>query len=299
MASVSVIIPTLNAGTMLDQLIASLSEQTVDCHIIIVDSSSSDKTAAIAEKKKLKLLTISSSDFNHGKTRNLGLQGEESGIVIFLTQDACPVDRYCLENLVKPFKDSHIVASFGRQIPHTEASPLEKFTRKFNYPETPMVKGLEDLPKLGIKTFFFSNVCSAIKTKEFNELGCFPENIVMFEDLIFAAKAILKGYKIAYVPDAKVWHSHNFSLIQQFRRYRDAGVSLRNNSWIFEHTAANSEGVKFLKQLVCYLSREHQYRWIPYAIAESIFKFSGFWLGMHGISSYKNVFAPPRPIRNA
>ena len=299
MANVSVIIPTLNAETKLAPLIASLSKQTLDCHIVIVDSSSSDKTAAIAESKKMKLLTIAKSDFNHGKTRNLGFQGEESDIAIFLTQDAYPVDQCCLENLIKPLKDSHILASFGRQIPQPDASPLEKFTRKFNYPETPMVKGLEDLPKLGIKTFFFSNVCSAIKAKEFNELGCFPENIVMFEDLIFAAKAILKGYKIAYVPDAKVWHSHNFSLFQQFRRYRDAGVSLRNNSWIFEHAAANSEGVKFLKQLVCYLSREHQYRWIPYAIAESIFKFAGFWLGMHGISPYKNIFAPPQTKSNA
>jgi rhamnosyltransferase len=41
----------------------------------------------------------------------------------------------------------------------------------------------------------------------------------MFGDLIFAAKAILKGYKIAYVPEAKVTHSHNFSLVQQFERY--------------------------------------------------------------------------------
>ena len=96
------------------------------------------------------------------------------------------------------------MASFGRQIPRPDASPTENFTRLFNYPETPMIKGIEDLPRLGIKTFFFSNVCSAIKTKEFKELGGFPENIIMFEDLIFAAKAILKGYKIAYVPEAKV-----------------------------------------------------------------------------------------------
>jgi len=68
-------------------------------------------------------------------------------------------------------------------------------------------------PEIGIKIFFFSNACSTIKVKEFKELGSFFENIIMLEDLIFAAKAILNGYKIAYVPEAKVWHSHNFSLV--------------------------------------------------------------------------------------
>jgi rhamnosyltransferase len=152
-----------------------------------------------------------------------------------------------------------------------------------------MVKGIEDIPRNGIKTFFFSNVCSAIKTKEFKELGGFPENIIMFEDLIFAAKAILNGYKIAYVPEAKVWHSHNFSLVQQFRRYQDAGTSLRNNAWIFEHAKANREGIEFLKQEIAFLFNKGQYQWIPYAITESIFKFAGFWLGLHDMTSRRRL----------
>jgi rhamnosyltransferase len=293
---VSVIIPTLNAETSLNLLISSLNVQTIECQITIVDSSSSDKTASIAESRKLKLVTISNIAFNHGKTRNLGIQGEENDVVVFLTQDALPVDHFFLEHLIKPLEDQQILASFGRQIPRPDASPVEEFTRLFNYPDNPMVKGIDDLPKFGIKTFFFSNVCSAIKTKEFKELGGFPENIIMFEDLIFAAKAILKGYKIAYVPAAKVWHSHNFSLIQQFRRYQDAGISLRNNAWIFQYVKANREGAELLKQELVYLSKNHQYHWIPYAIAESAFKFTGFWLGLHGMTSRRRAaVSSPHP----
>jgi len=77
--------------------------------------------------------------------------------------------------------------------------------------ERPMLKKKKVQPEIGIKTFFFSHACSTIKVKEFKELGGFYENIIMFGDLIFAAKAILKGYKIAYVPETKVIHSHNFS----------------------------------------------------------------------------------------
>lgn len=286
---VSIIIPTLNAARYISEIISSLRQQTIECEIVIVDSSSIDNTVHIAKTGHLKTLTIRHEDFNHGNTRNTGVQAANNNTVVFLTQDALPCDDRCLENLIKPLQNPQIAASFGRQVPRPDASPTEKFTRLFNYPDTPAVKGLEDIPRLGIKTFFFSNVCSAIKIKEFKELGGFPENIIMFEDLIFAAKAILKGYKIAYVPDAKVWHSHNFSLLQQFRRYQDAGISLLNNSWIFEYTKANREGVEFLKRQIVYLSRNHQYQWISYAIAESAFKFAGFWLGLHGINPRKTT----------
>lgn len=286
---VSVIIPTFNAGIYINGLISSLREQSIECEIIIINSSSSDKTNSMVNTGNTKIVTIRKEDFSHGKTRNLGVQLSKSDIAIFLTQDALPMDLQCLKKLIEPLERFRVVASFGRQIPHADSSPTEKFARLFNYPDTPAIKGLEDIPRLGIKTFFFSNVCSAIKTKEFKELGGFPENIIMFEDLIFAAKAILKGYKIAYVPDAKVWHSHNFSLVQQFRRYQDAGISLRNNAWIFEHSKANREGVEFLKRQIVYLSRNHQYQWIPYAIAESIFKLAGFWFGLHGVNSRKKT----------
>jgi rhamnosyltransferase len=280
---INILIPTLNAGLVLKQILKSLKGQSVPCEIVIADSSSSDETISIATSNNARAIKIRKEDFNHGRTRNLIASKSSGEIIVFMTQDAIPVDDHCIERLIAPLQKSEIVASFARQIPMSDASPLEQFARIFNYPDVPTVKGLEDVPRLGIKTFFFSNVCSAIKTKEFKELGGFPENIIMFEDLILAAKAILKGHKIAYVPEAAVWHSHNFSLTQQFRRYSDAGISLRNNAWIFNHTKASREGLSFLKQELLYLSRKHQYRWIPYAITESIFKLAGFWLGLHGI----------------
>lgn len=286
---VSVIIPTLNAEKQLESLLLMLREQSISPEILIIDSSSTDNTKRIAKRMNIKVITIDKADFNHGKARNTAARESNNEILIFITQDSVPLDRQCLERLIAPLQRPQIVASFARQVPKSDASPVEQFSRYFNYPDKPMLKGLEALPSFGIKTFFFSNVCSAIKSKEFNELERFPENIIMFEDLIFAAKAIMKGYKIAYVPDARVWHSHNFSLLQQFCRYQDAGISLRNNSWVFEQAKTNREGVEFLKQQIDYLYKTHQNKWIPYAIAESIFKFSGFWLGLHGINPRKKM----------
>jgi rhamnosyltransferase len=267
----------------LERLLLSLSNQTIAQEIIIVDSSSTDHTVNVAQNYGANVFTVNKNDFNHGKTRNLGANVVTGEVVVFMTQDGLLNSNHSLEKLLEPLANDDIIATYGRQVPQSDASPIEAFTRLFNYPKTPTVKGINDLPKLGIKTFFLSNVCSAIKVKEFKELGGFPENIIMFEDLIFAAKAILKGYKIAYVPEAKVIHSHNFSLMQQFERYLDAGISLKNNAWIFEHASANREGLTFLQEEIKYLSANHHYYWIPYAIAESVFKFAGFWLGIHGI----------------
>ncbi len=291
---VSVIVPTLNAEMYARNLLSSLSGQSVECEVIIVDSSSLDKTSSIVVSHNAKIVTVRKKDFNHGRTRNLGAQNASGNIVIFLTQDSLPYSTKCLEYLIKPLENSQIVASYARQIPRQDARPPETFARLFNYPDEPAVKGLDDLPELGMKTFFFSNVCSAIKTEEFKKLGGFPENILMFEDLIFAAKAILNGYKIAYVPEAKVWHSHKLSLVQQFQRYRDAGLSLRNNSWIFEHVKANKEGAKFLKREITYLLTKRLYGWVPYALVESIFKFSGYWLGLRGITSHERIINSSR-----
>lgn len=278
---INVVIPTFNAETYIDKLLHALRSQSVDCEVLLIDSSSTDGTLCVAAGYDIKTSIIKKTDFNHGKARNLGAQACTGDIVVFLTQDALPCDDQCIENLIRPLDDPRIVGSYARQIPYQDAPPPEKFARLFNYPNVPTVKGLQDLPKFGIKTFFFSNVCSAIKIKEFKELGEFPENIVMFEDMIFAAKAILHGYKIAYTPEAKVFHSHDFSLKQQFQRYLEAGVSLRNNNWLLRYATGNSEGVRFLKEEILYLSKRAQYRWIPYILAESVGKYMGYWLGLH------------------
>jgi rhamnosyltransferase len=119
----------------------------------------------------------------------------------------------------------------------------------------------------------------------------------MFEDLIFAAKAIMAGYKIAYVPEATVWHSHNFALPQLFRRYQDAGLSLRNYPWILEHGKTDREGLAFLRAEIRYLAQNGLHRWIPLAFTESFFKFVGFWFGVHGTGANrvpKTTIVPKR-----
>lgn len=153
---VSVIIPTLDAGSMLGQLLLSLSKQTIALEIIVVDSSSTDHTVNVAQDYGVKVLTVKKNDFNHGKTRNLGTSEAIGEVAVFITQDGLPNCNYFLENLLGPLVNDDIIAAYGRQVPQPGASPTETFTRLFNYPETPMIKGIDDLPRFGIKTFFLA-----------------------------------------------------------------------------------------------------------------------------------------------
>ncbi|MBA4390032.1 MAG: glycosyltransferase family 2 protein [Syntrophus sp. (in: bacteria)] len=278
---VSVIIPTYKAGNVLDYLLLSLNKQTIDMEVIVVDSSSTDNTGTIAKDHNIKFISIDKKAFNHGATRNAATLHAKGDILVFMTQDALPLDQFCIETLIKPLQTESIAAVYGQQIPKNDASPTEKFARYFNYPEHPIIKGREHIPEMGIKTFFFSNVFSAIRRKEFEEIGGFPENVIMFEDMLFAAKLMMNGYKIAYVPEAKVIHSHNYSLAQQLLRYYQAGVSFKKNPWFMDYAGSNKEGIAFLREEMKFLFKEKEYAWIPCAVLEAMFKYMGYKMGLN------------------
>ena len=161
---ISVIIPTLNAGKYIEKLLTMLmSQEAVSPEIIIIDSSSKDDTIKIARRFPTKTMSVPQRSFNHGRTRNVAAEAAKGDILVFMTQDAVPVDEKLLGNLTKPLSMPGIAATFGRHVARPDASPLEKYMRRFNYPEKGLIKGIEDLKEHGMKTFFFSNVCSAIR----------------------------------------------------------------------------------------------------------------------------------------
>ncbi len=285
---ISVIIPTFNAGKSIEKLLISLKSQTLPCEIVIVDSSSTDNTLEISRSYRAKVVVLKKEAFNHGRARNMGVAQAEGDIFVFMTQDALPYDECTLEKLIKPIVEgagnnlkNQIVASYGRQIPEETAKPTEKFARLYNYNDMPLVKGIDDVKEMGIKTFFFSNVFSSIRKDAFEEVSGFPEEILMFEDMLFAALLMKRGYKVAYVPEAKIIHSHNYTWMDQFKRYFQAGVSFKKHKWFLDMAESDREGAKFLKEEIKYLLRHHEFYWLFYALIEAVFKYGGYKLGIN------------------
>jgi rhamnosyltransferase len=279
----TVIIPTYNAGQCLIDLLDNLQTQTLKpAQIIVIDSGSTDGTADTAAKHGCKIIKIEPDNFDHGTTRNLAVSSIQTEFVVFLTQDAMPVDENMIIELIKPMQaDSNIAVCYGRQLPRPGAGPLERLAREFNYPAEPVLKTRKDIENLGIKTFFCSNSCSAIRRSIFNKLGGFKNNVIVNEDMLFAAKAILHDYSVYYSAKAKVFHSHSYSLLQTFKRYYKIGRFFADNQEIFKHAGLKSYGGDMLKVGVRTFWRERRPQYIIALLIELIVKAAAFKFGWY------------------
>jgi rhamnosyltransferase len=153
------------------------------------------------------------------------------------------------------------------------------YTRTFNYPEISRIKTKDDIEKMGIKAFFCSNVCAAYKREVFVQLGGFETPIIFNEDMVYAAKVLHNGRKIAYAADAVVRHSHNYSALSQLKRNFDLGVSQSCYPEIFEHISSEKEGIRLVLETADKLIRAKKPMKIVKLGVHSISKYVGYRLG--------------------
>ncbi len=278
---VQVIIPTYKPDKKLDRNLAMLKKQTHRPDRILLINTEKDlfHSKVFDSLPQGEIVHIRKEEFDHGGTRNRAAAMCDGDIILLLTQDAIPADQYLIENLIRPFKDPQVCAAYGRQMADSHDNPVEAYTRRFNYPRESRIKSAEDLPVLGIKTFFCSNVCAAYRKSVYDEMGGFPLHTIFNEDMIFASRLIEAGKKIAYVADARVWHWHNYTAIEQLKRNFDLAVSQVDYGGLFLKVRSESEGVRLVKKTLSYFIRKRQFHLIPQIIIHSAAKYIGYKLG--------------------
>lgn len=292
MYTVDVIIPTYKPGREFLQVLDMLAKQTVKpSHVIIMNTEEKYFERLIFGSdflKKYRFCRIyhhSKKEFDHGATRNRGVKLSNADYFVMMTQDAVPADNKLLERLLEPLASKKAAVSYAKQLPKEDCSPVERFTRSFNYPENSCLKGEKDKEKLGIKTYFCSDVCAAYDKQVFVSLGGFVGRAIFNEDMIYAAKAAKAGHMIAYCAEACVYHSHNYSPGQQFHRNFDLGVSQADHPEVFSEFTSEKEGVRMVKETFAYLWNNGYKRMIPGFFMVSASKWLGFKLG----SSYQKL----------
>lgn len=176
-------------------------------------------------------------------------------------------------------KDTVVAVAYARQLPAKDGGPIEWFTRSFNYPQESAVKTAADLSRLGIKTFFCSNVCAAYRRDIYDRLGGFCRRTIFNEDMIFAAGLIKAGYGVAYAAKARVVHSHNYSGWQQVRRNFDLAVSQADHPEVFAGVASEGEGIRMVKKTAAYLCKSGHAYLLPKLFWQSGCKYLGYLLG--------------------
>jgi rhamnosyltransferase len=283
-SQVGVVIPTCNAGKFWTRLSDGLRLQGLPpSQMLIVDSSSDDGTCDLAKAEGYQVYRIERRDFNHGGTRQLAVDLLPwASVLVYLTQDAVLATPDSLDLLLSAFEDRGVAAAYGRQLPRPGAGPIEAHARLFNYPEQSDVRDLESRHKLGIKAAFLSNSYAAYRVTGLQEVGGFPSDVIMAEDAIVAGRLLLAGWKTAYVAEAQVYHSHPFTIEQEFRRYFDIGVCHRREAWLRERFGnAGSEGRRYVRSELSYLARRSP-GLLPLALLRTVTKALGYQLGLHG-----------------
>lgn len=224
---VSVVIPTKNGGTLFKDVIESISSQDFigKIQIVVIDSGSVDDTVCYARSKGATVVSIPPETFNHGETRNHGVEISSGDIVVFLTQDAVPGDRLLIKNLVSAFEDPGVAGSYARQIPRHDSDIIT--VRNLNNWLTgrvePEIRMITDIAMyksmMPIDQYMFcnfDNVCSAIRRSVWRKI---PLNRNDFgEDIDWSKRVLEAGWKIAYLSDAFVVHSHNRSILYEYKR---------------------------------------------------------------------------------
>lgn len=282
-SQVAVVIPTRNAAKCWSPFRDGLRKQGLfPGQVLIIDSSSEDGTRELAEAEGYQVFRIDKRDFNHGGTRQLAVDLVPwASFVVYLTQDAILATPDSLDLLLSAFEDKQVAAAYGRQLPRVGADPIEAHARVFNYPPESAVRDFESRHSLGIKAAFLSNSFSAYRVSELMAVGGFPSKVIMAEDAMVAGKLLMAGWKTAYVAEAKVYHSHPFTIAQEFQRYFDTGVYHTQESWLRENFGdPGGEGKRFVVSEFAYLVPRHLHL-VPYALLRTVSKAFGYQLGLH------------------
>jgi len=279
---IALLIPTYNAGSMWAEVLHSIATQA--CILdrkIVIDSASTDQTVDLAKQHGFEVINLDKKDFDHGYARQLLAESAlDCEILIYLTQDCILKDSFSLSNLIKAFDEPKTGLAYGRQLPHKGAKILESHARLFNYPAQSIVKRISDKEKLGIKTASCSNSFAAYRLTALQQVGGFPSNTILGEDVIVAGRMLIKGWSISYVGNAESYHSHDYTAVEEFKRYFDIGVFHKTDHWLIdEFGTAGGEGFKYLKSELAYVLKKDPFV-LPKMVGTIAAKFLGYKLGM-------------------
>lgn len=216
-ASISVVIPTLNAGPEFAYLLRKLRTQTHvgQVEIVVVDSGSTDGTVAAAQAAGARVVEIPSEQFSHSGARNLGAEHARGEHLLFMVQDAYPLGERWLYGLLRYLLDHEaqgVVAVSCTEYCRDDSDLMYEcsIATHYDYLGCKSVDRVgefrgadhENLRVMGQ----LSNVACLIQRSRFLQYrfrGAFAE------DLDLGVRLIRDGLRIAMLASVKVIHSHN------------------------------------------------------------------------------------------
>jgi glycosyltransferase involved in cell wall biosynthesis len=234
----SVAIPTLNAGTALDETLSAVARQrlTGGLELIVCDSGSTDGSPQRARDYGAIVIEIDRDEFSHGRTRNLLMSRARGDHVAFLTQDSVPADELWLSRLLAGFAEADDVAmTFGPYRPRSTTSPmvaheLTRWFESFSPDGSPIVDRLSarerQMPSRALlgRLGYFTDANGCLSRAAWERVPF--RDVAYAEDHVLAHDMLRAGFAKTFVPAAAVVHAHDYHLIDRFRRSFDEARAL-------------------------------------------------------------------------
>lgn len=225
-ATVSVVIPTLNAGAEFEFLLRKLRTQlgVRRIEIVIVDSGSTDATVSMARAAGAVVVEIPPVEFSHSGTRNLGADTATGDYVLFMVQDAYPIGDHWVYGLLDYLRDhasEGLVAVSCAEYCRDDSDMMYEcniatYYRFLGCKEVDRIAAFRDADHESLRTMGqLSDVSCLIPRDRFMQYryrGKFAE------DLDLGVRLIQDGHRIAMLASVKVIHSHNRTSFYYLKR---------------------------------------------------------------------------------
>jgi len=221
----SIIIRTFNEERWIGKCIRQINNQSFqDFEIILVDSSSTDKTIDKAKGHGVKKV-VNVKNYLPGKAINAGVEVSEGEYIVMLSAHCLPVNNSWLEKLVTAIEeDPNFAGVYGRQEPMSFSSLSDKR-------DLLLVFGLDR--KIQIKDSFFHNANSIVRKDVLKDIP-FDSEATNIEDRLWGQEVIKQGLKILYEPEASVFHYHGIHQDGNSERLKNVVRIIENESYDFK-----------------------------------------------------------------
>lgn len=287
--------PTYNANKNNDfeEILAKiiLQQGFID-KIKIYDSESTDETISIAKKMKIEFEIIEKSKFSHSGTRTqICEEMYEEGIdfLFFMTQDVF-LQEFAIENAINFIIGKSCALVYGKQEVDLEKGDFfELCSRSFNYGDEDMIKDKNDSDRLGIKTIFCSDAFAIYNLKKIKSVGYFGNKANFAEDMLIASKLVENGEQIGYCSKAKVFHTHHYTILDEYKRYILIGKFQEEYKHeLRKYHSLNREGMKLVVNEIIFLTRNMKFNLIFSSLVRNFSKFLGIKIGKIQYSYRRN-----------
>jgi len=227
LAAVSAVVVNYNAGALLLNCVASLQGCPLDIEIIVVDNASSDSSLeGLSELPQVQIIR-NSANVGFAAACNIGTRAASAPFVLFLNPDcyflpgSVRIMLHALQSDVKVGmvggllvnEDGTEQGGGRRAVPtpwrsFVRAFSLHRFSNRWPKLFYDFYLHHQPLPESPIEVEAISGACMLVKRTAIEKVGLWDEGYFLHcEDLDWCMRFRKNGWKILFVPDARISHA--------------------------------------------------------------------------------------------